>query len=59
MLLSLKTLILGYPLSRNITGFISLREWHLWDLMLKVVNKLLSYVVTEQLLIFLDLVGLF
>ena len=51
--------ILRHPVSVKITGFISLRQKHLWDLMLKVVTKLLSYTFTVKLFLFLDLYGLF
>ena len=46
MLLSLIRPILGHPLSVKITGFIPLGQKHLWDLMLKVITELLSYIVT-------------
>ena len=59
MLLSLIRPILGYPLSVKITGFISLRQKHLWDLMLKVVTESPSFIVIVQLFLFLDLSGLF
>ena len=59
MLLSLVRPILGYPLSVKITGFIPLRQKHLWDLMLKVVTEFLSFIVIVQLFLFLDLDGLF
>ena len=49
MLLSLIRPILGHPLSMKITGFIPLRQKHLWDLMLKMATELLSYIVTVQL----------
>ena len=39
------------------TRFIPIRKRHLWDLMLKVVTELLSYIVIEQLFLFLDLDG--
>ena len=59
MLLSLTRPILGHPLRVKITGFIPLRQKHLQDLMLKVVTKLLSYIVLVQLFLSLDLDGLF
>ena len=59
MLLSLIRRILGHPLSVKITGFIPLRQKHLWDLMLNVVTELLSYMVMVQLFPYLDLDGLF
>ena len=40
MLLSLIRPILGHLLSMKITGFIPLRQKHLWDLMFKVVTEL-------------------
>ena len=58
-LLSLIGPILGHPLSVKITGFIPLRQKHLWDLMLKVVTELLYYIVIVQLFLFLDLDGFF
>ena len=59
MLLSLIGPILGHPLSVKITGFIPLRQKHLWDLMLKVVTELLYYIVIVELFLFLDLDGFF
>ena len=59
MLLSLIRPILGHPLSMKNTGFILLRQRHLWDLMSKLVTELLSYIVTVQLFLILDLDGLF
>ena len=59
VLLSLIRPILGHQLSVKVTGFIPLRQKHLWGLMLKVVTELFSYIVTEQLFLFLDLDGLF
>ena len=59
MLLSLIRPILGHPLSLTITEFIPFRQKHLWDLKLKAVTELLSYIVIVQLLFFLDLDGLF
>ena len=49
----------GHSLSVKITGFIPLRQKHLWDLMLKVVTEFLSFIVIVQLFLFLDLDGLF
>ena len=43
MLLSLMRQILRHPLSVIITGFIPLRQKHLWDLMLKVLGLLSVY----------------
>ena len=51
--------LLRHPVSVKITGFISLRQKHLWDLMLKVLTELLSYICTVKLFLFLDLDGLF
>ena len=59
MLLSLMRPILGHPLSVKITGFIPLRQKHLWDLILKKVTELLSYIAVVQLYLFLDMDGLF
>ena len=59
MLLSLIRPILGHPLSVKVTGFIHLRQKHLWDLMLKKVTELLSYIVVVQLYLFLDFPGSF
>ena len=59
MLLSLIRPILGHTLGLKITGFIPLRQKHLWDLMLKVVTEFLSSIVIGQLFLFLDLDGLF
>ena len=58
-LLSLVRPIPGHPLSVKITGFIPLRQNHLWDLMLKMVTEFISSIVIVQLFIFLDLDGLF
>ena len=55
MLLTLIRPILGHPLSMKITGFIHLTQKHLWDLMLKIVTELLSYIVIVQLFIFLEM----
>ena len=43
------------PIIVKITGFIPLRQKHLWGLMLKVVTELLSYIVIVQLFLFLNL----
>ena len=59
MLLSLIRPILGHPLSVKINGFIPFSQKHLWDLMLKVVTELLSYIVIVQPFLFLDLDGMF
>ena len=59
MLLSLIRPILEHPLSVKITGFILFSQKHLWDLILKVVTELLSYIVIVQLFLFLDLEGMF
>ena len=59
MLLSLIRPILEHPLSVKITGFIPFSQKHLWDLILKVVTELLSYIVIVQLFLFLDLDGMF
>ena len=59
MLLSLIRPILEHPLSVKITGFILFSQKHLWDLILKVVTELLSYIVIVQLFLFLDLDGMF
>ena len=59
MLISLIRPILGHALSVRITEFITLRQKDLWDLMLKVVTELLSYIVSVQLFLFLVLDGLF
>ena len=53
LLLSFIRPILRYPLSVKITGFIPLRQKHLWDLMLNVVTELLVYIVTVQLFLFI------
>ena len=59
MLFSLIIPILEYPLKVKITEFIPLRQKHLWDLNLKVVTVLTSYVVIEQLFLSTDVGGLF
>ena len=59
MLLSLIRPILEHPLSVKITGFKPFSQKHLWDLILKVVTELLSYIVIVQLFLFLDLDGMF
>ena len=47
------------PTKREDYWIHTLRQKHLWDLMLKVVTELLVYIVTVQLFLFLDLDGLF
>ena len=59
LLLLFITPILGHPLSVNITGFIPLRQKHLWNLMLMVVTEPLFCTVIVQLFLFLYLGGLF
>ena len=59
VLFSLIIPILEYPLKVKITEFIPLRQKHLWDLNLKVVTVLTSYVVIEQLFLSPDVGGLF
>ena len=59
MLFSLIRPILEYPLKVMITEFIPLRQKHIWDLNLKVVTVLISYVVIEQRFLSPDVGGLF
>ena len=58
MLLSLIGPILVYPISVKTTGFIPYRQRQLWDLMLKMITELCSYIIV-QVLLFLDVDGLF
>ena len=60
MLLSLIRSIIGHPPTEREDYWIhTLRQKHLWDLMLKVVTEFLSFIIIVQLFLFLDLDGLF